>query len=82
MAGDFERYQQSANAEPAKASPLSRFLDSNAFLSIVVLGLALLTFGWVIYPPLGIVWGVLNGAILIGILIVGIVTATLQRGRK
>jgi len=71
MAGDNECDQRSGNTGTAKASPLSRFFGSDAFLFIVMLVLGTLTFGWVFYSPLGSLWGILNGTIIIGIIIAG-----------
>jgi len=70
MAGDHGRHKRSDNEAATKAA-LSRLLDSSAFLITALLVLGMLNYGWVIYPKLGIVWGLLNGTIIIGIIIVG-----------
>ena len=75
MARDPECNQRSANAEEANASPLSRFFGSDAYLFIVFLGLGTLTFGWVIYPPLGMVATILNAALASGLAVTAIVRA-------
>ena len=82
MADDIERDKRSGNAGAAKASSLSRFLGSDAFLIVVLVGLGALNFGWVIYPALGSAWGIINGTIIVGIIITGIVTVIFKRRRK
>jgi len=78
MAGDNERDERSGNAGATKEPALSRFLDSDTFLFIVLLGLGALTFGWVIFPALGSAWGIINGTIIIAIIVTGIVTVVFR----
>jgi hypothetical protein len=74
-----ERDRRFGNAESAKTSPLSRFLGSTAFLFIILLGLDTLAFGWVIYPPLGMLSALLNVSIVIGICVAAMVTPVCRR---
>ena len=72
MAGDHEGYQRPDSKEATKASALGRFLDSAAFLIAVLVVLGALNYGWVLFPKLGMAWGLINGTILAGIVIVGV----------
>ena len=82
MAGDHECYKRPDNARPAKASALSRFLDSEAFLIVVLVTLGVVNYGWVIYPALGTAFGILNGAIVAGILIAGMAVRWYRRRER
>jgi len=72
MAGDHERYKRPDNEGSTKASALSRVFNSNAFFIIILLALGVLNYGWVIWPPLGMVWALLNGTIIMGIVLAGL----------
>ena len=69
MAGDNERDQRSGNADATKASPLSQFFGSDAFLFIVLFALGALNFGSLIHSALGVAWEVFSGAIVFGIVV-------------
>ena len=72
MAGDHERYQRPDHKEATKASALGRFLDSSEFLIAVLVVLGALNYGWVLFPTLGLAWGLINGTIVAGIVIAGV----------
>ena len=82
MTGGNERDQRPETAGEAKASPLNRVLDSDAFLLLVLAGLGVLNFGWVMYPALGKARDMVNGAAIIGIVGAVIIMAMVRRRGK
>ncbi len=58
-----------------------RVLDGVLFgVLLLVLGVA--NFGWVIYPPLGSIWGWFNGIAFLAILLAGIATEVVNARKK
>jgi hypothetical protein len=45
---------------------------SDCLLFVALLLLAALNYGWVVYPELGVVWNVINGIIVIGIVLMAV----------
>ena len=85
MACDHECHERPEDTGPATiptlTTAIASFLRSDVFLIGTLLVLAVLNFGWVIYPSLGAIWGLLNAAIITGILLAGI-AVRFFRGKK
>lgn len=83
MARNHECHQRPEHGEAAKTSPLKmaiqRIVNTNTFLFVLLLGLGILQFGWIFWPPLGIVWNFINGGIISAIFVIGIGIAIIRK---
>jgi len=72
MAGYNECPKRSGDARKTSASPLKRLGAPNALLLALVFLLGSLNYGWIFYPPLGTISGLINAGIITTILIAGL----------
>jgi hypothetical protein len=61
---------------------ISRITASDFFLITLFMVLGILSFGWIIYPPLGAIWSFINGGIFLGILITAICVGISRKIRR
>lgn len=72
MAVDNECDKRPDDEGTTKASTLSRFFDSESFLIITLLMLAVLNYGWVFWPILGFMSGMLQVIALVVIIMAAV----------